>query len=237
MYKLIIPIYCLVLLACNSNKSKVTITTPQAKDTVPTSNNKPATSNQSIPQEYLVTPTSFGVITKSMNLAQLTQAVGTTNITKGTEPLNPETDEQVDILIIYKGTPKEITLRWKYGKPNKEIGSISTTKPNAPYITNEGIRVGTTLAQLTAINNDVISFSGLAWGLGGYIIDYGAKGTLGTKDNQLYNICLTSTLQEQYPADYPLGETTFNTNMPNVKKHNTTITVQELALNFFADNQ
>jgi hypothetical protein len=72
--------------------------------------------------------------------------------------------------VVNKAKADEIFISWEEDKPPfKKIMSVEVTQPNSPYKTEEGIGVGSTVADIQAKLNDgkPFTFSGFGWDYGG----------------------------------------------------------------------
>ncbi len=76
---------------------------------------------------------------------------------------------------VFKDSPFEVCCAvTEDGAP---VGLILIRQPNSPWITAEGVKMGTTLDQLVKLNGKPIKFSGFGWAYGGKILSY-TKGKL-----------------------------------------------------------
>lgn len=71
---------------------------------------------------------------------------------------------------LWPGQPKQLEIYWVEDMPPfKHISRIETAMPESPYHLPNGIRVGSTLDELTQLNGQPITFSGFGWDFGGII--------------------------------------------------------------------
>ena len=54
-------------------------------------------------------------------------------------------------------------VTWEMGKEYQKIAEVLIENPNAPWMTNQGIGIGTTLEELIKINGKDIKFAGFEW--------------------------------------------------------------------------
>ena len=80
---------------------------------------------------------------------------------------------------LWKGTPREITIYWAEEQPPfKTIKSLEISHPNSPYQFNNGIKIGSSIAEIVNLNGgEEIKLYGFGWDKGGTFIDFG-KGKL-----------------------------------------------------------
>lgn len=232
---LAITIGILTTVAC---KQKVETSNSTATSTINTSTaavDTPSTPTSPVPQvdnKNIITEGTFAGIGHNTTLDDIKKMFSGSNITEGKEAAAPESEETVTVTYINKGKPDEIVIRWMEGKKHKSPSIVTTRQKGSPYKTTEGIQIGTSLAKLAEINKDIIEFSGLGWGFGGFISNYGKAGALGPASSGKYSIRLSSST-DKFASDFPLGDKTFKTTDAVVKKHAATIVVGELEVNFY----
>lgn len=83
------------------------------------------------------------------------------------------------VTTLWKDTPKEIAINWTENKPPfKTIKYLEISNPASVYSFANGIKIGTTLSELEALNAAPFNLYGFGWDYGGTFINFG-KGKLG----------------------------------------------------------
>ena len=172
----------------------------------------------------LITDSSWGLITKNTDFAELQAIYGSANV-KDERICGPECADSIDVTRIYPEKNNEFIVYWKDSLYHKSIAFIETYLPNGPYHTDKGLKIGSTFEELLKINGKKIIFSGFDWDYGGSIQDYG----MGTLQNS--SISFRLGLDEDAGTELS-GDTEFNTEMPEVKKNMTKIKISSISLSF-----
>jgi hypothetical protein len=87
---------------------------------------------------------------------------------------------------VFKNSPLE--LQCIINEQDSTIEMIKIAEPGGNWVTEEGIKLGTTLDELVRLNGKPIEFSGFGWDYGGWIYSYGS-GKLSKLDGKM-GICL-----------------------------------------------
>lgn len=149
------------LLACNNKSS-----TSSKSDS---STNKP--SLESKVDEDLITCWGIGEIEFEDNLSSIEDKVGKSNISLDSLFLEGMFEQLLTTL--WKGTDKEITIYWEEKQPPfKTIKSLEVSSLNSPYHFENGIKIGTTLNEMTVLNSQSINIYGFGWDYGGTFVDF-----------------------------------------------------------------
>lgn len=210
------------LFACNNNGKKETT----SKDSTATST--PSKTGDIIDARYLVTAQSFGLVPLDATYETLIRTFGKERVTDEKMYRAPDSDETVIKTVINKDKIDEIVIQWDDDYFHKKILNIEAYKDNHPYKTAEGVRFGTTLAELAKINGAKISFSGFGWDFGGLITDFHG-GKLTYKEGSSH---IGYSLEVNLTQDYNeiLGDQTIDTDMPMAKKYLENIRVRTIDL-------
>ena len=171
-----------------------------------------------------ITETSWAGITKSTNIDGLKNIFGEANI-KDERICGAECVDSVDVTKIYPDTKKEIIIYWADSLYHKKIGMIVCNNEQSVCQTKNGIKIGSTLAQLLKLNGKKISFGGFGWDYGGGITSFN-NGHL-AKSNITYLLDITGDAPNAL-----LGERQLNTDMALVKKYLSKIKVVQITLAF-----
>ncbi|HWR33801.1 MAG TPA: hypothetical protein VN451_09750 [Chitinophagaceae bacterium] len=173
----------------------------------------------------LLSDSTWGGITALTDFDELKQLYSESNI-KDERICGPECVDSFDVTRIYPGSNREFIVYWQDSLYHKQIGFIRCLSADAPYYTEAGVKIGTTLNELLRINGKPIAFFGFGWDYGGGIISLN-HGVL-EKTNVRFNLALA----EQNDDNSVYGDTELNSDMPAVKKLLDKIYVSELFLPF-----
>ena len=150
-----------------------------------------------------------GLIKKSFTEADIIKAYGANNV--GREEIGLGEGEMAKATVLFPETENEIFITWETDKDYKKIAEVLIEKPDAPWMTNQGIGIGTTLEELVKINEKDFKFAGFEWDYSGFTNDWqGGK----------INKNLVVFLEPSDPAKvYPdlLGDELFLSNHPKAK--------------------
>jgi hypothetical protein len=173
----------------------------------------------------LVTETSWGLVHKNADIESLRSVFGASEVVDSTI-LGPEGIDTLQVTYVFPGKAKEMIISWKDSFYHKRIGFIETYQPEAPYRTENGLKVGSTFKQLLDANGQPINFSGFGWDYGGHIISYN-KGKLDSS-HIVYRLTSEASLPDEL-----YGDTELNTALPAVQQHMEKIIVYSITLNLY----
>lgn len=217
MKTLVIGLCILLLTACNNNHEETTTIIDSTAE-----NNIPAPEPPK--ENYLVTDTSWGAITVNTDINDLKSIAGASNV-KDERICGPECADSIDVTYLFKDTEKEIIVYWKKNAYHKLISFMESNQKNAPYHTVSGLKNGSTMEELLAQNGKKINFSGFGWDYGGSISSYNG----GNLDKS--NITFRMELDDENNTEL-LGDRSFDTDKPAVKKALSKIKVWQTLLSF-----
>lgn len=175
----------------------------------------------------LVTDSAWGAITSRTDYAGLQQLFGAGNV-KDERICGPECIDSINVTFVYRDTDKEITVYWADSAYHKSIVFLECYSEKGPYHTATGLRIGSTLRQLLALNGKKISFSGFDWDYGGSIHSYNG----GSLDKSGVGFQLGLEVYSDYSIS---GDIDLNTDMPAVKKALDSIKINKIYLNLHKD--
>lgn len=177
---------------------------------------------------YMVTEHSFGLVPLDATYETILRTYGKERVTDEKMYRAPDSDEMVVKTIINKGKTDEIIVQWDDSLFHKKILAIEAVHENHPFKTTDGVRYGTTLAELVTINGAKISFTGFGWDFGGLLNDFHG-GKLSYKEGKPHiGYELDINLTQQY--DEILGDQVIDTDMPAAKKFLENILVKKISL-------
>lgn len=155
------------LLACNNTSTNTT----NAADS-----NTAKPSLELNTSENLITCWGIGEIDFEDNLVSIENKVGKSNIS--VDSLFLEGMFEQLLTTVRKGTDKEIVIYWEEKQPPfKTIKSLEINNSNSPYHFENGIKIGSTLNEMTVLNEQPINLYGFGWDYGGTFVDFN-KGKL-----------------------------------------------------------
>lgn len=173
----------------------------------------------------LVTDSSWGLITSSVDYNGLVAIYGSSNI-KDERVCGPECADSIDITRLYPGTKNEAIVHWKDSAYHQTIAMVECFMDSSAWHTAEGIKIGSGFADILKLNGQKITFSGFGWDYGGYISSY-KNGNL--KDSR---ISYRLNLSEDPGGNDLYGDMELDTDMPAVQKAMDKIRVYWLILSF-----
>jgi len=150
-----------------------------------------------------------GLIKKSFTEADIIKVYGKDNV--GREEIGLGEGEMVTATALYPKTENEIFITWEQGKEYQKISEILIEKPDAAWMTNQGIGMGTTLDELVKINGKDFKFAGFEWDYSGFTNDWQG----GKVDKNLAVFLEPSDPEKVYPD--LLGDELFLSNHPKAK--------------------
>lgn len=225
---------CALLLAVSCNNTN-TNTPPSVKETeTPASDTQTATNT-----DYLLrggdNPMA-GKVNKQTTTADVTTAYGKENVKQ--DQIAPNGDMQpMDATRLFADTPNELQIFWL---PNKKAQLVVSSNENSPWHTTEGIKIGTTLNELVALNGGKpFKFSGFGWDYGGSVTSW-EGGTLDKNPDYkgLYiGLNPKNEISEQLQNDYAKvsGEGVFDSNNPSLKNLDVRVSKLSVSLNMPAE--
>lgn len=175
---------------------------------------------------FLVTDSSWGMIRSQMDIGQLQSVYGKNNLLDIRE-CDAECMDSIDVTKLFPGTKNEVTIYWDDTAYHKIIREINCFGDNPDWHSAEGIKMGSGLRDLLAINGKKISFYGFGW-------DY-SGGVVGFNGGKLENSFIQYRLgyKEGVKVDNSLyGDTALDSDMPEVQKILDQIYVEWITLNF-----
>ena len=110
----------------------------------------------------------------------ITAAYGAENVKN--EPIYIGEGFSWDGLLVFPGTPNELQIAWDPEAESSLPAIIRVEQTGTEWQTDQGITIGTTLAELIDINEAPLNFLGFDWDYGGAVSNYND----GNIDNNLY---------------------------------------------------
>lgn len=187
----------LVLVACNRPAPSTEAETTQ------TESEQPDQPNEAEGPAYLIKPgEGFGAITAQSDRAQLEETYGPRRMIEQDFYIGEGYSEPG--LAVFPGTSEEIEVLLKKGG-GFVLAQIS--HPESSWQTEDGLRIGTTMQELEALNGKPFEFTGLDWDYGGRVTDWkGGKYPAGF----LVTLDWSEPIQGNNVEGLPLGDGIFS---------------------------
>ena len=145
-----------------------------------------------------------GLIQPHSSIADLVRIFGTNNVEQRTV-YGAEGTEKFEASLIFPGTPNELIVFWQGNKYGTVPSSVSIRRQGSEWKTVQGIQIGTSLAELNAINRRPFSFYGFGWDYGGSIPVKWNGGTISSVKGLFLVLRETRDLPRQYYGDKKLS--------------------------------
>lgn len=161
---------------------------------------------------FLVTDSSWGMITAETDIEALKAIYGVSNI-KDVRECGPECMDSIDVTKLYPGQENEATIYWDDTAYHRIIRAVDCWGDKPRWHSAEGMKIGSTLKELLAINGKKISFYGFGWDYGGTVTAYHG----GKLDHSAIGYRLGFNEEKMSdPAVY--GDVGLDTDMPAIQK-------------------
>lgn len=116
-------------------------------------------------QNYLIVPgRQFGPILVSDSESEIINRLGKENVTRADIPIGE--GEMVKGTLVFSGTTKEITLLWQE-QDFTTLHEVRASHPDAPWVTDLGVKIKSSLKQVEKINEKPFRLSGFQWDYAG----------------------------------------------------------------------
>jgi hypothetical protein len=173
---------------------------------------------------------SVGKVTAAATYEDLVQIFGATNLRTDTVSVAEGTEEDIATYVKAE-TAEEIIVFWNDDAVKKKINRIQIIAEGSPYKTAEGVKIGTTLAELEKLNGKPFDFYGFGWDYGGIVSDW-KKGNFDGK-KMLITFTYTQPNIRINPAEVPaMGDATFSSADPKLATWRDRIQVQVMEVQF-----
>lgn len=114
--------------------------------------------------------------------------------------------------VVFPNTANELIIEWQSEYEYKKLSRIRIERENADWVTEEGIKIGTTLEELSEINGKDFYFYGFGWDYGGITNEW-EEG----KVNSQLTVFLNPKIPEGAPQEL-LGDGLFLSSNPKAKE-------------------
>ena len=171
---------------------------------------------------FLVTDSSWGLITAASGIDELRSVYGNSNLVDE-RICGAECIDSVDVTFLYRGTKNEATIYWKDSAYQKFISFVESYGDGSDWHTPSGIRVGSGFSELLKLNGKKISFYGFGWDYGGNISSY--NGGALENSSVRFGLDITETDNNALYGDHEL-----DSDMTAVKEAAGKIKIRQIAL-------
>ena len=131
--------------------------------------------------------------------------------------------------------PDDPTRRaYLYFEDSRELAGLQLLRvldDGSRWHFDDGIRIGTPLSKLVALNGKPIRFLGLDWDYGGAISDWGG-GRLDPKDDAIRHGVTLGARADIGDRPYPMGDGEFSSDDPKYPDLGTDLVVSEVSVSF-----
>lgn len=145
-----------------------------------------------------------GPIRPSSSIDDLVRLFGLENVRQQTV-YGAEGTEKYEASVIFPETPNQLIVFWKDNQYGIVPSSVSIRQQGSAWKTVQGIQIGTTLAELNAINGRPFSFFGFGWDYGGSVHVQWNGGTMASVRGLFLVLRETRDLPRQYYGDRKLS--------------------------------
>ncbi len=157
--------YAAALLGISLFFTACTTDAPQATETE--DNEKQTTTVEAKPDFTIKPGEGFGILGGEMMRTDLEEVIGKENVRKSDFHIGE--GEFAPGLALYPDTPEEVEVLLD---DDGYVILYQTSKKDSKWTTEEGIKVGSTLAELAAANGTHFKFTGFDWDYGGTVTNW-----------------------------------------------------------------
>ena len=145
----------------------------------------------------------IGPIHPDSSIDDLVKAFGEGNVQRRTV-YGPEGAEKFAASVIFPDTANELIVFWQDNQYGSLPSSVSIRKQGSAWKTVQGIRIGSTLAELNEMNRRPFSFYGFGWDYGGSISNEWDGGVMASVRGVSLVLRATRELPRYYYGDKEL---------------------------------
>lgn len=134
------------------------------------------------------------------------------------------------VTTLWKGTDKEITIRWKESVPPfKSIKTLEISNPASVYSFVNGIKIGSKLSDIAALNNAPVSLYRFGWDYGGTFVGFN-KGTLAGDIPCFGGVFELVNTETAHDAASLMGDTEINSSDPGFENQDARLKVIRISI-------
>lgn len=161
--------------------------------------------------DWLIVPGErIGPITPASTEKDLLLLLGVENLKRS--EIGVGEGETVKGLRVYPGTPNELEIIWKSGTKNP--ASVTAYGEGGKWKTRDGLRIGSTLAEVEAANGKAFKLYGFGWDYGGRVAGWNG----GKLSEQIYMDFEPTGKVPEKQAALVLGDSEFASDLPIMRK-------------------
>ncbi|MEM7572007.1 MAG: hypothetical protein AAF433_03860 [Bacteroidota bacterium] len=153
----------------------------------------------------------FKGLSPTSNLTEIRSIFGAENVREGMIYLVDGIE--MPGYIVHEGEPEELHIFVPDISEDLQEINILIRQAASPWVSEEGIQIGTSLAELVTINGAPISFAGFSWDYGGFISDW--------HGGSLHGSAIRLDIGPNGTGDYPLeimGDVRLRSDNPLLEK-------------------
>ncbi|GAB3103768.1 hypothetical protein [Lysobacter terrae] len=223
----------LLLMACNREAAPVT--TQEAKPS-PTSAQAPPPAAEPQPvaakadeaTASLVLPGSFA---PDSTPDSLRQTFGAANVQIGDVP-GAEGESSRGVILFPDDATRRAYLYFQDADKLHGLLQVRVFEPESQWRMGDGIKIGTTLAELAKRNGKPITFSGFGWDYGGAVQDLHGGALTAQREGPVIRSWRLGPREAAKENDYPTGDASFRSDDPHYPKQGEAVVVSELWVSF-----
>lgn len=223
----------LALAACNPRPQAAADAGPAVPAKVPTPDSPAATASAAVAADALPASASYvlpGAFAPDTGIGQLTRRFGKDNVRIGEVP--GAEGERVDGVVLFPDDPaRRAYLYFEDAQRQSGLGLVRVFDENSRWRLDNGIGLGTPLADILRRNGKPIRFLGLDWDYGGAITDWGG-GRLDPGNTAVRRNMTLGTRADIGERPYPMGDGEFASNDPEYPRLGTDLVVDEISVSF-----
>lgn len=154
------------------------------------------------------------ILNSKTSESDLVKIVGRKNVERVERWYNEGTEKVIGS-VFFKDSPSYFFIKWKDTVNFKNPDWIEIHGDKSVWMLDNGVKIGTTLAELVKINGKPFSFSGFDWDYGGY-----ATFEKGNLESDCYSIRLYYDYKDLFENEWNqiVGDKIISTNNPVLKK-------------------
>lgn len=226
----------LLLVACNREAAPVT--TQEAKPS-PTPAQAPAQAPApaAAPQpgapadETTATLVLPGKFAPDSTADSLRQTFGAANVQIGEVP-GAEGETSRGVILFSDDATRRAYLYFQDADKLHGLLQVRVFEPESQWHMDDGIKIGTTLADLVKRNGKPITFSGFGWDYGGAVQDLHGGTLTAQREGSVIRSWRLGPRDDAKEDDYPSGDASFRSDDPHYPKQGEAIVVSELWVSF-----
>lgn len=154
------------------------------------------------------------ILNSQTSESDLIKIVGSKNVQRVERYYDEGTDRVIGS-VFFKDSPSYFFIKWRDTVNFKNPDWLEIHGDNSVWTIDNGVKIGTTLAELVKLNGKQFTFSGFDWDYGGY-----ATFEKGNLESDCYSIRLYYDYKDLFENEWNqiVGDKVISTNNPVLKK-------------------